>query len=229
MIQLQRRPKKSDGENMTKATHGQQDIPDPITQGDVDGWLARLRNFLVCERKKIRPQGKKSPPRHTPSSHSQAAEEELLEAKIRCWLAGLEQRLVNVSRWNALRPAVVITTTPVGIRACEKLVGESELGAVFDYCCHLTEYEYRYWCKEEADINFQFHINYWAWIKTSVPSTRMHEFRDYPIPEDNQYWLLRHGLNGLGDHDYADCQVYRWDGTATSLLADHFHEGVPSV
>jgi hypothetical protein len=57
----------------------------------------------------------------------------------------------------------------------------------------------------------------------------MYEFRNYPIPEDNQYWLLRHGLNGLGDHDYADCQVYRWDGTATSLLADHFHEGVPSV
>ena len=181
MIQLHRRPKKSDGENMAKAAHRQQDIPDPITQGDVDGWLARLRNFLVCERKKIRPQGKKSPPRHTPSSYSQAAEEELLEAKIRCWLAGLEQRLVNVSRCNALRPAVVITTTPVGIRACEKLVGESELGAVFDYCCHLTEYEYRYWCKEEADINFQFHINYWAWIKTSVPSTRMHEFRDYPM------------------------------------------------
>ena len=130
---------------------------------------------------------------------------------------------------NGIRPAVVITTTPAGIRACKILAEETEFGAVFEYCCYLTEYEYRYWCKEEPDPNLQFHVNYWAWIKTSVPSTRMHEFRNYPLPEDNQYWLLRHGLNGLGKDDYADCQVLGWDGTTTTLLAEHFREGVPSV
>ena len=144
-------------------------------------------------------------------------------------LQGWNKDWANAPRWNGIRPAVVITTTPAGIRACKILAEETEFGAVFEYSCYLTEYEYRYWCKEEPDPNLQFHVNYWAWIKTSVPSTRMHEFRNYPLPEDNQYWLLRHGLNGLGKDDYADCQVFGWDGTTTRLLAEHFREGVPSV
>ena len=199
------------------------------TQADVDAWIGRLHCFLVGERKKKRPQGKKKSPPNTRSACSRAAEEKLLETTIGHWLAGLEQRLGNAPRWNGIRPAVVITTTPAGIRACKILAEETEFGAVFEYCCYLTEYEYRYWCKEEPDPNLQFHVNYWAWIKTSVPSTRMHEFRNYPLPEDNQYWLLRHGLNGLGKDDYADCQVFGWDGTTTRLLAEHFREGVPSV
>ena len=199
------------------------------TQADVDAWIGRLHCFLVGERKKKRPQGKKKSPPNTRSACARAAEEKLLETTIGHWLAGLEQRLGNAPRWNGIRPAVVITTTPAGIRACKILAEETEFGAVFEYSCYLTEYEYRYWCKEEPDPNLQFHVNYWAWIKTSVPSTRMHEFRNYPLPEDNQYWLLRHGLNGLGKDDYADCQVFGWDGTTTRLLAEHFREGVPSV
>jgi hypothetical protein len=229
MIQLQSLKEKNDGEKMGNAADGQQNSSSPITQSDVNAWLVRLRCFLAGERKKMRPQGKKASPRNQRSACSLAAEEKLLEVTIRCWLAGLEQRLGNASRWNAVRPAVVMTTTPVGIRACEVLAEESKFKSVFEYCCYLTEYEYRYWCKEEADLNFRFHINYWAWMKTSVPSTRMHEFCNYPIPEDNQYWLLRHGLNGLGEDDYADCSVFGWDGTSTRLLAEHFHEGVPSV
>ena len=152
-------------------------------------------------------------------------------SKFKCargW-AGSRSILASDGRWDGIRPAVVITTTPVGMRACENLLGERELATLFESCCHLTEYEYRYWCKEEPDTKFQFHINYWAWIKTSIPSVRMHEFRMYPIPKNNKYWLLRHGVNGLGEHDYADCQVHSWNGESTKLLAEHFHEGVPSV
>ena len=221
--------RKSIGGKMAKAMDGQQDCPCPVTQSDVDAWMARLRCFLAGERRKMRPQGKKTSPPKNQSAYSRAAEEKLIRTTIGGWLAGLEQRLVNAPRWNEIRPAVVITTTPAGIRACKTLTEESEFRAVFGYCCYLTEYEYRYWCKEEPDLNSRFHINYWAWVKTSVPSTRMHEFRNYPISEDNQYWLLRHGLNGLGEDDYAECQVFEWDGTTTRLLADHFREGVPSV
>ena len=148
---------------------------------------------------------------------------------MRTWLSGLEQRLASAERWNGLIPAVVITTTPVGIRACETIAGDQEFRTLFDSCCCLTEYEYRYWCKENPDLKFRFHINYWAWIKTTVPSARNHEFRNYSIAEGSKYWLLRHGLNGLGEYDYADCQVFGWDGTTTRLLAEHFREGVPSV
>jgi len=229
MIQIKPSVKNSVGGKMAKAVEGQQNRPRLITQSDVDAWMERLRCFLTGERRKKRPQGKKKSPQNTRSACSRAAEEKLLETTIGHWLAGLEQRLGNAHRWNGIRPAVVITTTPAGIRACKTLAGETEFGAVFQYCCYLTEYEYRYWCKEEPDPNLRFHINYWAWIKTSVPSARMHEFRNYPIPEGNQYWLLRHGLNGLGEDDYADCKVFGWDGTTTRLLAEHFREGVPSV
>ena len=229
MIHIKPSLKKSVGGKMAEAVDGQQNWPRLITQSDVDAWMGRLRCFLAGERRKKRPQGKKKLPPDTRPACSRAAEEKLLETTIGRWFAGLEQRLGNAPRWNGIRPAVVITTTPAGIQACKTLAEETEFGAVFECCCYLTEYEYRYWCKEEPDPNLRFHINYWAWIKTSVPSTRMHEFRNYPLPEDSQYWLLRHGLNGLGEYDYADCQVFGWDGTTTRLLAEHFREGVPSV
>ena len=201
----------------------------PAKQGDIDAWLARLRCFLSNSRKKTRPLGKKSPALPNQTAQAEDAEEKLLQIQMRTWLGGLTQHLASDGRWDGIRPAVVITTTPVGMRACENLLGERELATLFESCCHLTEYEYRYWCKEEPDTKFQFHINYWAWIKTSIPSVRMHEFRMYPIPKNNKYWLLRHGVNGLGEHDYADCQVHSWNGASTKLLDEHFHEGVPSV
>ena len=57
----------------------------------------------------------------------------------------------------------------------------------------------------------------------------MHEFRSLPVPKDNEYWLLRHGVNGMGEGDYADCWVFAWNGASAQLLAKDFHEGVPSV
>ena len=200
-----------------------------MTQRDIDAWLVRLRCFLSSSRKKMRPLGKKAPVRPRQSARAQDAEERLLENQMRTWLSGLEQRLASAGRWDGLSPAVVITTTTVGIRACEKIAGESAFATLFESCCYLTEYEYRYWCKEDADLKFQFHINYWAWIKTSVPLARMHEFRAYPIADNSKYWLLRHGVNGLGEHDYADCRVFAWDGASTKVLTEHFLEGVPSV
>ena len=169
MIHMKPSVKKSVGEKMAKAVDGQQNLPRMTTQADVDAWIGRLHCFLVGERKKKRPQDKKKSPPNTRSACSRAAEEKLLETTIGHWLAGLEQRLGNAPRWNGIRPAVVITTTPAGIRACKILAEETEFGAVFEYSCYLTEYEYRYWCKEEPDPNLQFHVNYWAWIKTSVP------------------------------------------------------------
>ena len=96
----------------------------PMTQRDIDTWLVRLRRFLSRSRKKIRPRGKKSPARPRQPAQAQDAEEKLLQNQIRTWLGGLEQRLANERRWDGIRPAVVITTTPVGIRACESLTWE---------------------------------------------------------------------------------------------------------
>ncbi len=214
---------------MARENAGYHHTPTPMRQRDIDAWVVRLRCFLGRSRKKMRPIGKKAATRPLQSAQAQDAEERLLENQMRTWLSGLEQRLASAERWNGLSPAVVITTTPVGMRACEKIAGDQEFATLFDSCCYLTEYEYRYWCKEDTDLKFRFHINYWAWIKTSVPSARTHEFHTYPIAEGSKYWLLRHGVTGLGEHDYADCQVFEWDGTTTRLLAEHFREGVPSV
>ena len=200
-----------------------------IGQSDIDAWCMRLRKFLESIRKQARPQGKKAVLRVSRPVHAQDAEEKILENQIREWLSGFKQSSDCAARWAGRTPIVVITTTPVGIRACEKLAREPGLVTMFENCFYLTEYEYRYWCKEDPDPDFQFHINYWAWMKTSIPKVRMHEFRSLPVPKDNEYWLLRHGVNGMGEGDYADCWVFAWNGASAKLLAKDFHEGVPSV
>ena len=192
-------------------------------------WLTRLRNFMVVERQKNRPRGKHAQPRNEPTPNARIAEVQLLESHIGSWLSRLDKLLVGVDRWHARYPAVVITTNPVGVTACNNLALTESFRDVVSRCCCLTEYEYRYWCKEEPDKQFESHINYWAWIKTSVPAVRAKEFQEFPIAEGSVYWLLRHGVSGLGIHDFFDCKVFEWDGMKPTLLTEHFREGVPSV
>lgn len=198
-------------------------------QPDPSEWLTKLRQFVVVERQKNRPRGKQARQRSEPTPNARIAEVQLLESHIGSWLACLDQLLVDVNRWHARCPAVVITTNPVGVTACSNLALTESLREVLSRCCCLTEYEYRYWCKEEPDKQFESHINYWAWIKTSVPAVRAKEFREFPIAEGSVYWLLRHGVSGLGIHDFFDCKVFEWDGMKPTLLTEHFREGVPSV
>jgi len=192
-------------------------------------WLARLQQFVATERQKARPKPKLSRQRIEPTENARVAERQLLEHHIGSWLACLDELLVGVNRWQAKLPAVVITTNPVGITACNNLALNESLHDALLRCCCLTENEYRYWCKKEPDVQFESHINYWAWIKTSVPAVRAKEFYKFPIAKGSAYWLLRHGVSGLGEYDFFDCKVFEWDGMKPTLLTEHFRESVPSV
>ena len=198
-------------------------------QREPSKWLARLHRFVATERQKARPKRKLPRQRIEPTEKARVAELQLLEHHIGSWLACLDELLVGVNRWQAKMPAVVITTNPIGIIACDNLALNESLHDALLRCCCLTENEYRYWCKEEPDIQFESHINYWAWIKTSVPAVRAKEFYKFPIAEGSVYWLLRHGVSGLGKYDSFDCKVFEWDGMKPTLLTEHFRESVPSV
>ncbi|MDA7889205.1 hypothetical protein N9A79_01370 [Pirellulales bacterium] len=197
--------------------------------GEPSEWLARLQRFVATERRKNRPQAKYPRQRSEPTETARLAEVQLLERHIGSWVPCLDELLGSVNRWQAKFPAVVITTNPVGVTACDNLLLNESFHEALLRCCCLTENEYRYWCKQEPDVHFESHINYWAWIKTSVPAVRAKEFQEYPIAEGSVYWLLRHGVSGLGKHDFFDCKVFEWDGMKATLLTEHFREGVPSV
>ena len=192
-------------------------------------WLARLQRFVATERQKARPKANFLGNGLNRLRMLVLLKRQLLEHHIGSWLACLDELLVGVNRWQAKLPAVVITTNPVGITACNNLALNESLHDALLRCCCLTENEYRYWCKQEPDVQFESHINYWAWIKTSVPAVRAKEFHKFPIAKGSAYWLLRHGVSGLGEYDFFDCKVFEWDGMKPTLLTEHFRESVPSV
>jgi hypothetical protein len=184
-------------------------------------WLTGLRAFVETGRQQPRPSQRRIPP-----PAESAAETELIVAHLRSWLQQLPQLLATQCRTGNSRPAVAITTSTAGLCAAETIAKEPQLRDVLADCCFVTESEYRFWCKERPDANYQLHINHWAWIKTHVPAARAKEFAAYPISADSRHWLLRHGVAGLGDADHHSCRLYAWDGADTRLLAESFREGV---
>ena len=187
-------------------------------------WLAGLRGFAARQRQQ--PSRSQRP---IPPAVEQKAEAELIAAHLRAWLIGLPQLLERHSRAGGRQPAIAITTSTAGLTAVERLSAESQLASLLAGCCAVTESEYRFWCKEQPDPAYALHMNHWAWVKTRVPATRAAEFADYPLPAGNRHWLFRHGLAGLGAGDHHSCRLYSWDGTATSLLAESFREGVQGL
>lgn len=187
-------------------------------------WLAGLRGFAA--RQRLQPSRSQRP---IPPAVEQKAEAELIAAHLRAWLMRLPQLLERYSRTGARQPAIAITTSAAGIAAVERLAAEPQLASILAGCCAVTESEYRFWCKEQPDPTYALHLNHWAWVKTRVPAARAAEFAGYPLPAGSHHWLFRHGLAGLGAGDHHSCRLYAWDGTATSLLAESFREGVQGL
>ncbi|MGA1618888.1 MAG: hypothetical protein ACO37F_10290 [Pirellulales bacterium] len=187
-------------------------------------WLAGLRAFVAQQRQQPRPSQRRLPP-----TFELAAEAELIAAHLRGWLPELPQLLAAQGRSGGSRPAIAITTSIAGLQAAETIVEDPQLQDVLAGCCFVTESEYRFWCKERPDANYQLHINHWAWLKTQVPVARAREFVAYPLPAGSRHWLFRHGLAGLGAADHHSCRLYAWDGEAAHLLTESFREGVQGL
>jgi len=185
-------------------------------------WLEGLREFAAAHRLEK--------PLAVPESPAErAAERMILAARLADWLAGCEAILAARRAWLAERgdaadadrdPAIVITTSPVGIAVVEEqlAVGSLPARAVAERTVAVTELEYRLWSIRHPDDARDRHLNMWNWIKTQVPPQRHGEFVRHPLAAGEAYWLHRAGIAGAGAADRRDCHLWKFNGRHASLL-----------
>jgi hypothetical protein len=192
-------------------------------------WLDGLREFVGEQRRRQPPAASLARLRPPPTADELLLEQDLIATHLRHWLGNLPQLFADTPRLNSDLPAVVITTSPAGLVAETILQAEPALAAIWPACCCVTEFEYRFWCRQQPDADYSLHVNHWAWAKTRVPAARAAEFAAFPLADGERYWLFRHGLAGWGPADHHSCQLYRSDGRSLSLLEPAFREGVAGL
>jgi hypothetical protein len=179
-------------------------------------WLDGLRHFVHAHRL--------AKPLRSPavSAAASAAERSIIAASLSTRLADIDavraaRRLLPDADTN---PAIVITTSAVGIAAVEEMLASvPDLAALAgDRVEAVTELEYRLWCIRAPDEGFIRHVNVWNWIKTAVPEQRWAEFSDYPLGEGEVYWLHREGCSGAAALDRRGCHLWKWNGRHAALL-----------
>lgn len=167
--------------------------------------------------------------RGTPQSAdgaSAAAERVIQAAHLAAWLGRLDVLLAQrraFAESDPARdpaPAIVLTTTPVGIGLVAGLVGRRDpaIGAISERLACVTEAEYRRHAMRSPDPEFRLHLNHWTWVKTRVPEQRWAEFAHHPLGPGEAYWLHRTGTTGAGAADARGCDLWRFDGRAATLL-----------
>jgi len=182
-------------------------------------WLDGLRDFAATKRLEC-------PLAAAGTPAEQAAERMILAAQLSTWLAESEAILAARGDWLSggrsgdPDPAIVITTSAVGIDAAAELFAGGSLPAraVASRAVAVTELEYRLWCIRHPDDQHARHINIWNWIKTSVPLRRHAEYARHPLAAGESYWLHRAGIAGAGGADRRDCHLWKWNGCHASLL-----------
>jgi hypothetical protein len=199
---------------------------------DTRAWLTGLQDF-ASERRRDAP----LPDLHQPSVE-QAAERAILAANLVTRLADLDALLADRAAWlqaagpmtGDTDPAIVLTTSPVGIVAAGEILGPgTPLTALAGpRLAVVSEPEYRLWCIRNPDDRYRLHVNLWNWIKTAVPTPRWPEFAAHPLAEGERYWLHRAGVAGAGAADRRDCHLWRWNGRHAALLEPFIHEAVAS-
>jgi hypothetical protein len=179
-------------------------------------WLRGLREFVVVERRTRLPRSAAA------TAAAEAAERSIIGANLATRLAEIaairESRRAFPDRDPD--PAIVITTSAVGIAATDDLLASSaDLAALArDRVVAATEREYRAWCIRAPDEDFLHHVNVWSWIKMSVPERRRAEFAAYPLAAGEEYWLHREGCAGAAGFDRRSCHLWRWNGRHAALL-----------
>jgi hypothetical protein len=179
-------------------------------------WLEGLRHFVHDRRLS-------KPLRSSAVSAAESAAERSIVA------ASLATRLAEADAMRAARrvlphadpdPAIVITTSAVGIAAVEEMLASvPDLAALAGNRIEaVAELEYRLWCIRSPDEGFIHHVNVWNWIKTAIPKQRWAEFLGYPLAEGEAYWLHREGCSGAATLDRRGCHLWKWNGQHASLL-----------
>lgn len=194
---------------------------------DTQAWLDGLREFAAAQRER-RPLATVAA--DNPAQHAERA---ILAAEVSMRLATVGDLLA--ARGMAARPegqraevdpAIVITTSPIGIAVVAELLGSQLHGLrpLARCVAAVTELEYRLWCIRQPDDAFRLHVNLWSWVKTNVPEQRWPEFSRYPLGHGEAYWLHRTGVSGAGTADARQCHLWKWNGRHAALLQAFIRE-----
>ena len=192
----------------------------PLSE-DSRHWLAGLREAVATARRAAGPAG-----RLGISPSQEAAERTILSAHLVTWLEN-ELPTLLADRVGHDDPAIVITTSPLGLAVVEATLLRDEplMRSLRDRVVAVTEREYRAWTKDHPDPDHRLHVNHWSWIKTQVPEARRHEFAAYPLAPGEHHWLHRTGTTGCG-RERRFCHLWKWNGTTAALLKPFFPEAV---
>lgn len=193
-------------------------------------WLAGLRQRIADERCGPGPAGPTRQP--APTAAAVAAERMILAAHLVVWLENelltlLDARRAALASSADPYPAIVITTSPVGIDVVADMLARDEplVATLRDSIVAVTEREYRDWTKEHPDPEHLLHVNHWSWVKTAVPEARRREFSRFPLAAGEAFWLHRTGTMGCG-MERRFCHLWKWNGAAASLVEPFVEERV---
>jgi len=198
----------------------------PITRE----WLAGLRQRVAASRRGPGPAGPAGIA--LPSAAAVAAERMILGAHLALWIDNdllplLEERRASCGPEAEPFPAIVITTSPVGINVVDETFARDEplRASVREQIVAVTEREYRDWTKANPDPDHLLHLNHWSWVKTSVPAARQGEFAAHPLAAGEAFWLHRTGTTGCGA-ERRFCHLGRWNGASAALVRPFIAERV---
>ena len=193
-------------------------------------WLAGLRDHVEETRRTAVPAGPAG--REPPAPAGLAAERMILAASLVVWLenewpAVLSTRLEALPPGADSDPAIVITTSPVGVAADAETLARDEplMMSLRGRVVAVTEREYRAWTKPHPDPDHLFHVNHWSWLKTAVPEARRQEFARHPLAPGEVFWLHRTGTAGCGG-ERRFCHLWKWNGRNASLIEPFIDEPV---
>lgn len=195
----------------------------PITRE----WLAGLRQRVAASRRGPGPAGPAEG-----SLPSTAAERTILAAHLVVWidnelLSLLQTRQETLPPDADPQPAIVITTSPLGIDVLDDTLMRDEplVASLREQLVAVTEREYRDWTRSHPDPDHLLHVNHWSWVKTSVPRARHEEFAAYPLAAGESFWLHRTGTTGCGA-ERRFCHLWKWNGSSPSLVRPFIAERV---
>ncbi|MFM8379489.1 MAG: hypothetical protein ACKOB1_09225 [Planctomycetia bacterium] len=193
-------------------------------------WLAGLRDHVEHARRAAGPAGPAG--RSAPSPAEGAAERMILASSLVVWLENewptlLAERRASLPPTADPDPAIVVTTSSVGISMVDDTLGRPEplMASLRGQVVAVTEREYRDWTKAHPDPDHLLHVNHWSWVKTTVPEARRQEFARHPLAAGEAFWLHRTGTTGCGT-ERRFCHLWKWNGQAASLIQPFIEESV---